>query len=68
MNFFVFVRVEMLEEFLEWGKDITQEPSQQLKHKVRICFPHHFTGFTMLGVDRDTYQAVLDKFNEPLKC
>lgn len=67
MNFFVFVRLESVDEFLEWTKDPSVEPSDSLKLKVRICFPR-FSGFTMIGVDKDLWFNIRDNFENSSKC
>ncbi len=67
LNFFVFVRLESVDEFLEWTKDVTKEPSNELKHKVRICFPK-FPGFTMVGVGEDLWKTIRRVFENSSKC
>lgn len=67
MNFFVFVRLESVDEFLKWSKDPSVEPSDSLKLKVRICFPR-FSGFTMIGVSEDLWFNIRDNFENSGKC
>ena len=67
MNFFVFVRLESVDEFLEWTKDPSVEAPESLKLKVRICFPR-VAGFTMIGVDKDLWFNIRDNFDNASKC
>jgi len=67
MNFFVFVRLDAVDEFISWTRDTSVEASESLKLKVRICFPR-FSGFTMIGISEDLWFTIRDNFTEASKC
>lgn len=67
MNFFVFVRLESVDEFISWARDNSTEVPESLKLKVRTCFPK-FPGFTMIGVNEDLWFKIRDNFENADKC
>lgn len=67
MTFYVFVRLEGVEDFVKWTKNTNEEPPALLKNKVRVCFPR-YNGFTMLGVDEDLWFKIREIFDNSEKC
>lgn len=67
MTFYVFVRLEAVEDFVKWTKDPDVEPDASWKNKVRVCFPR-FSGFTMMGIDEDLWFKIRETFDSSEKC